>query len=72
VSEGLISPDDDAMSDPSQPTASLPTIERRAFMKLPLDERRRIMAAQAERMVEHYETDTGWRELGTGDFAGEQ
>jgi hypothetical protein len=41
-------------------------------MKLPLDERRRIMAAQAERMVEHYETDTGWRELGTGDFAGEQ
>jgi hypothetical protein len=29
--------------------------ERRAFLRLPLDERRRQMAIQAERMVEHYE-----------------
>jgi hypothetical protein len=31
--------------------------ERRAFIKLPLDERRRQLAKQAERMVEHYESE---------------
>ena len=29
--------------------------QRRAYMKLPLEERRRHLAAQADRMVEHYE-----------------
>lgn len=31
--------------------------ERRAFMKLPIEERRRVLAAQAERMAEHYEAE---------------
>ncbi len=29
--------------------------QRRAFMKLPVEERRRRMVEQAERMVEHYQ-----------------
>ncbi|MBO0352328.1 DUF2283 domain-containing protein [Phormidium pseudopriestleyi FRX01] len=32
--------------------------DRCAFMQLPLEERRRILAAQTEVMVEHYEQDT--------------
>jgi hypothetical protein len=28
---------------------------RQSFLKLPLEERRRLLAAQADRMVEHYE-----------------
>ncbi len=33
---------------------SLTLEQRREFMRLPLDERRRLMAEQAERMVKHY------------------
>jgi hypothetical protein len=32
--------------------------KRRAFMQLPLDERRRRLAAQAEGMIEHYEQES--------------
>ena len=32
--------------------------QRRAYMKLPLEERRRYLTAQADRMVEHYEQTT--------------
>ncbi|MEX0642148.1 MAG: hypothetical protein WD468_05580 [Pirellulales bacterium] len=32
--------------------------ERRAFMKLPLEQRRRQMAEQAAQMVRHYEAPT--------------
>ena len=34
--------------------------DRRAFMQLPLAERRRILSKQAEAMVEHYEKETAW------------
>ena len=42
--------------------------QRRAFMRLPLKERRRLMAEQAERMVEHYESqaEVGEREIWQG------
>ncbi len=43
-------------------------VERRAFMNLPLEERCRIMAKQAERMAAHYEKDREWREFQEGDF----
>lgn len=46
----------------------LSLVERRAFMKLPLEERRRIMAKQAERMAAHYENDREWRKFQGGDF----
>lgn len=41
--------------------------QRRAFMKLPLEERRRILAEQAEGMLAHYQQDSEWQELQTGD-----
>ena len=37
-------------------------INRRAFMKLPIEERRHVLAVQSEQMVAHYEQDTEWRE----------
>ena len=37
-------------------SGSLTLEHRRAFMKLPLEERRRRMAEQAERMIDHYES----------------
>jgi hypothetical protein len=42
--------------------------QRRAYMKLPLAERRRQLAEQAELMVEHYEaqSETVERELWQG------
>ena len=43
-------------------------IERRAFLALPKDVRRRRLREQAEQMVEHYEQDSEWRELGGGDI----
>jgi hypothetical protein len=43
-------------------------ISRREFMKLPLEERRRILAEQAKLMLRHYQQDKGWQELQTGDL----
>ncbi|MGI0486395.1 hypothetical protein ACN4EK_13225 [Pantanalinema rosaneae CENA516] len=37
-------------------------LDRRAFMKLPMAERQRILATQAAAMSEHYEQDTAWQE----------
>ena len=41
---------------------------RREFMKLPIEERRRILAEQAEVMLSHYQDDREWQELQTGDL----
>jgi len=46
-------------------------VDRRAFMKLPLEERRRILTTQSEQMIAHYEQNTEWREwteANIGDF----
>ena len=50
----------------AQQTLSL--AQRRAFMKLPLEERRRILAQQAEGMLVHYQQNSEWQELQTGDL----
>lgn len=42
----------------------LKAIERRAFFKLPMAERRKLLAAQAEKLATHYEADDEWRDLG--------
>ncbi len=39
--------------------------QRRAYMQLPLEERRKRLAAQAERMAEHYEQESEGRERDT-------
>jgi len=44
----------------------LEAVQRRAFLKLPLEERRRIMAQQANELADYYEKDKEWRE-GQGD-----
>jgi hypothetical protein len=52
----------------SEKEESLSLEERKAFLKLPIAERRRIMEAQAEKMLSHYEEDSKWKELMTGDI----
>ncbi|GBE40933.1 MAG TPA: helix-turn-helix domain-containing protein [Nitrospirae bacterium] len=47
---------------------TLSYIERRSFMKLPLEERRRIMAEQAEKMVTYYGLDSDIKEFQGGDI----
>jgi hypothetical protein len=37
---------------------ALTLAQRRAYMTLPLEERRRLLAAQAERVAAHYEEET--------------
>lgn len=37
---------------------ALSLAQRRAFLQLPLEERRRQLAAQAEQMIEHYESES--------------
>lgn len=43
-------------------------MSRRELMKLPLAERRVLLAQQADAMVSHYETDSEWRDFQRGDF----
>jgi len=40
----------------------------REFIKLPIEERRRILAEQAKVMLSHYQEDREWQELQTGDL----
>lgn len=46
----------------------LSLIERRAFMNLPIEERRRILAEQARKMATHYEKDSEWKDYQGGDI----
>ncbi|MGK7903126.1 MAG: hypothetical protein AB4352_17305 [Hormoscilla sp.] len=47
---------------------SLSLEKRHAFMALHLKQRRRLLAAQAEAMVAHYQQYPEWQELLTGDI----
>jgi hypothetical protein len=51
---------------PVEMERGLTLVQRRAFMKLPLAERCRQLAKQAEIMVEHYESDAREREQWQG------
>ena len=44
------------------------TTDRRAFLKLPLSERRRILSEQADKLASHYNGDNEWREWLSGDI----
>jgi len=46
----------------------LEAIQRRAFLKLPMEERRRLLAAQGEAIAEHYAKDTAWRDAQGGEI----
>lgn len=45
-----------------KPSADRSSSERRQFLKLPKEERERILRKQAEEMADFYEHDTEWRE----------
>jgi hypothetical protein len=52
----------------SESNTDLTLEDRRAFLRKPLAQRQLILAAQAQQMVEHYQTSTEWRELMAGDI----
>jgi len=41
---------------------------RRSLLKMPLEQRRQILAQQADQMVEHYQQNPEWKEIGVGDI----
>jgi transcriptional regulator with XRE-family HTH domain len=43
------------------------SLRRRAFLKLPIEERRRILEHQAEQIQKHYEQNQSWRDVQGGD-----
>ncbi|HEX5415903.1 MAG TPA: type II toxin-antitoxin system YhaV family toxin [Chloroflexota bacterium] len=43
-------------------------VERRVFLRLPMAERRRMLAEQAEVVAAWYEKDTEWKEIQGGDL----
>jgi Zn-dependent peptidase ImmA (M78 family)/DNA-binding XRE family transcriptional regulator len=47
--------------------ASASLIERRAFMRLPLDERRRMLEEQADTMADYYRRDSEWRRFAVAE-----
>ncbi|MEG4499761.1 DUF433 domain-containing protein [Microcoleus sp. F10-C6] len=57
---------------PADIALEIPTLadypSRREFMQLPLEERRNILAKQAEVMLQHYQEDREWQELEAGDL----
>jgi transcriptional regulator with XRE-family HTH domain len=70
LAEGLISREDaeTAIGETVEADLPLSLIERRAFLKLPLKERRRIMAAQAEKVAPAYVQEAEWQEWQGGDI----
>ncbi|MBN2330093.1 MAG: ImmA/IrrE family metallo-endopeptidase [Candidatus Omnitrophica bacterium] len=42
--------------------------ERRAFMKIPMEQRRKILEKQAQELIEHYNEDDDWKETHAADF----
>ncbi len=70
VSEGAISKEEaeEMVGEELAMDRPLSLIQRRAFMKLPLEERRRLMAEQAEKLAVSYAEDPERRNLGGGDL----
>ncbi len=52
----------------TEPAETEGKLDRRSFLKLPLAERRKILAAQAEQMAPYYEQNSDWKEWLGGDF----
>lgn len=71
-SEKLLSADEQAQLIDSPKTANreIPNsvLQRREFAKLPLEQRRQLLAEQASKVAAYYEGETGIAGLGGGDF----
>ncbi|HWB86911.1 MAG TPA: XRE family transcriptional regulator [Bryobacteraceae bacterium] len=46
---------------------STTSLRRRAFLRLPMEERRRVLQEQSAQLQKHYETDESWRLIQDGD-----
>jgi transcriptional regulator with XRE-family HTH domain len=70
LTEGVITQEDAeaALGEKIAAEPALALVERRAFMKLPLSERRRIMQAQAEKLLSSYEDAAERQEWQGGDI----
>ncbi len=70
LGEGLITHEyaEETLGEPVTLDRPLSVIERRAFMKLPLEKRRQVLAEQAEKMAKHYAQDLEQREFQGGDI----
>ncbi len=55
-------------SSSSASKATLTLTERQAFLRLPLEERHRLLADRAEAMKEHYKQDAEWKDFVAGDI----
>ncbi len=53
--------------DADEQSLSAP-VDRRAFLRLPLAERRRILQQQADKLAADYDANGEWREWLTGDI----
>lgn len=64
LAEELISPEEaiTLVPDLAEVSPALSLVQRRAFLALPLEERRRIMAAQAAQLVPDYTPDPDWQD----------
>lgn len=56
------------LPDMAEATPSLSLLQRRAFLALPLEQRRRIMAEQAAQYAPDYEPDRDWQDLNNDDI----
>ena len=56
------------LNDALETSFSWSLIERRAFLELPTDLRRRLLEKQAKQMADYYQNDPEWRELEGGDL----
>jgi Zn-dependent peptidase ImmA (M78 family)/DNA-binding XRE family transcriptional regulator len=70
VAEGVMSAGEatDMLGEPVDARPSLSLTQRRAFLQLPIEARRRILAQQADDIADTYEPDADWKEFQAGDF----
>jgi len=70
VGEGLLARDEaeQMLGEQLKIKESLSLIERRSFMKLPIEERRKLLSEQADRFEAYYGQNPETRELGGGDI----
>lgn len=71
VAEGLMSEGEatEMLGEPVEVVRpSLSLAQRRSFMQLPIEVRRRILAQQAEGIADAYEQEPDWKEFQAGDF----
>lgn len=69
MAEGLIGTEEASAVLGTPAEAPARVAQRRAFLRLPLAERRRLLAAQAAQLRAHYEETAEWRDLAAGGVA---